>query len=103
MIVDRASLRNLEIERAFDGSPSPSLVSVLDHTTTRMGARLLRDWMLAASNQIEEITDLRPDITLQSLEAKAARLMILAAEAGHAVVNLSDGPARVVFPRARAR
>jgi len=45
---------------------------------------------------------LRPDITLQSLEAKAARLMILAAEAGHAVVNLSDGPSRLVFPRARA-
>ena len=44
---------------------------------------------------------LRPDITLQSLEAKAARLMILAAAAGHAVVNLSAGPSRLVFPRAR--
>ena len=44
---------------------------------------------------------LRADITLQSLEAKAARLMILAARAGVAVVNLSTGPSRLLFPRAR--
>lgn len=43
---------------------------------------------------------LRPDITLQSLEAKAARLMALAAGQGCALVNLSDGPSRLVFPRA---
>jgi len=44
---------------------------------------------------------LRPDITLQSLEAKSARLMILAARAGCAAVNLSSGPSRLVFPRAQ--
>ncbi len=43
---------------------------------------------------------LRDDITLQSLEAKSARLMILAAQQGCAMVNLSDGPSRLVFPRA---
>lgn len=43
---------------------------------------------------------LRPDITLQSLEAKSARLMILAAMEGCAMVNLSFGPSRLVFPRA---
>ncbi|MGL6211110.1 MAG: hypothetical protein ACRC14_14920 [Paracoccaceae bacterium] len=42
---------------------------------------------------------LRPDITLQSLEAKSARLMVLAARQGCAVVNLSDGPSRLLFPR----
>lgn len=42
---------------------------------------------------------LRPDITLQSLEAKSARLMILAAMEGCAMVNLSTGPSRLVFPR----
>ncbi len=47
---------------------------------------------------------LRPDPTLQSLEAKSARLQILAAEAGCAVVNLSEQPAsRLVFPRATRR
>lgn len=42
---------------------------------------------------------LRADITLQSLEAKSARLMILAAMEGCAMVNLSFGPSRLVFPR----
>lgn len=44
---------------------------------------------------------LRADITLQSLEAKAARLQILAAQDGCACINLSDAPrSRLVFPRA---
>lgn len=43
---------------------------------------------------------LRKDITLRSLEAKSARLMILAAMRGCAVVNLSAGPSRLIFPRA---
>lgn len=42
---------------------------------------------------------IRPDVTLQSLEAKAARLMILAAMEGCALVNLSTGPSRLVYPR----
>lgn len=42
---------------------------------------------------------LRDDVTLQSLEAKSARLMIVAAQQGCAMVNLSDGPSRLVFPR----
>ena len=42
---------------------------------------------------------LRKDITLRSLEAKSARLMILAAMQGCAAVNLSFGPSRLVFPR----
>lgn len=43
---------------------------------------------------------LRADITLRSLEAKSARLMIMAARQGCAMVNLSRGPSRLVFPRA---
>jgi hypothetical protein len=43
---------------------------------------------------------LRADITLQSLEAKAARLQLLAAAQGCACVNLSWGPSRLVFPHA---
>jgi hypothetical protein len=42
---------------------------------------------------------LRADITLRSLEAKSARLMVLAAMQGCAVVNLSTGPSRLIFPR----
>jgi hypothetical protein len=43
---------------------------------------------------------LRKDITLRSLEAKSARLMVLAAMQGCAVVNLSTGPSRLICPRA---
>ena len=43
---------------------------------------------------------LRADITLRNLEAKSARLMILAAMQGCAMVNLSTGPSRLIFPRA---
>ena len=45
---------------------------------------------------------LRDDVTLQSLEAKSARLMALADRQGCACLNLSGEPvSRLVFPRAR--
>uniref|UniRef100_UPI00404781A2 hypothetical protein n=1 Tax=Yoonia sp. TaxID=2212373 RepID=UPI00404781A2 len=43
---------------------------------------------------------LRNDISLRSLPAKSARLMALAAQRGCAMVNLSDGPSQLTFPRA---
>ena len=44
---------------------------------------------------------LRDDVTLRSLEAKSARLWVLAAQAGCAVVNLSDARrSRLLYPRA---
>lgn len=42
---------------------------------------------------------LRPDVTLQSLEAKSARLQVLAAEQGCALVNLSRDDSRLIFER----
>lgn len=42
---------------------------------------------------------LRDDVSLRSLEAKSARLMVLAAMQGCAMVNLSTGPSRLIFPR----
>ena len=47
-----------------------------------------------------EADPLRDDITLRSLEAKSARLMVLAAAQGCAMVNLSDAAeSRLVYPR----
>ena len=42
---------------------------------------------------------LRDDVSLRSLEAKSARLMVLAAMQGCAMINLSNGPTRLMFPR----
>lgn len=44
---------------------------------------------------------LRQDISLRNLEAKAARLQILAARENCAMVNLSRDPSRLTFPRVR--
>ncbi|MEM9434496.1 MAG: hypothetical protein AAGA12_11285 [Pseudomonadota bacterium] len=43
---------------------------------------------------------LRDDITLQSLDAKSARMMIHAAAQGCALVNLSTDESRLILPRA---
>ncbi len=55
LVLDGATLRNLEVERASDGSRRGSLVAVLDHTRTRMGSRLLGDWLTRPSIDTEEI------------------------------------------------
>jgi DNA mismatch repair protein MutS len=57
MVVDRASLRNLEVEVSADGSRRGSLVSILDDTRTRMGSRLLRDRLIRPSIDLEEIEE----------------------------------------------
>jgi len=47
MTLDRATQRNLElVRRAADGRVEGSLLGALDRTTTPMGARLLREWVL---------------------------------------------------------
>jgi len=57
LIIDRASLGNLEIERAADGGRQTSLLGVLDGTRTRMGSRRLRDWLTRPSVDLEVIAD----------------------------------------------
>ena len=55
LVIDQASLRNLEVEQSLDGARSTSLAAVLDHTQTRMGSRMLRDWLLRPSVDLEVI------------------------------------------------
>ena len=57
LVLDRATLRNLEIERGADGSTHTSLVGSLDHTLTRMGSRTLRDWLVRPSGELETISE----------------------------------------------
>ena len=47
LLLDESSLRNLEITGNLqDGSKRYSLIEVLDHTRTAMGARKLKSWLL---------------------------------------------------------
>ncbi|MGD8999294.1 MAG: DNA mismatch repair protein MutS, partial [Granulosicoccaceae bacterium] len=43
--IDAASRRHLEIDTNLSGSESHTLATVMDHTATVMGARLLRRWL----------------------------------------------------------
>jgi len=46
MVLDRATIRNLELfANLRDGGRQNTLLEVLDHTLTPMGARLLRSWL----------------------------------------------------------
>jgi DNA mismatch repair protein MutS len=45
LVMDAATRRNLELERAVSGSDRHTLVAVLDRTATSMGGRLLRRWL----------------------------------------------------------
>jgi DNA mismatch repair protein MutS len=57
MVVDRSSLRNLEVERAADGGRVGALVEVLDHSITPMGGRLLRDRLVRPAVDLDEIDE----------------------------------------------
>jgi DNA mismatch repair protein MutS len=56
LIIDDSSRRNLELtETLIGGQREGSLLSVLDHTATPMGARLLRRWLLFPLQDQEQI------------------------------------------------
>ena len=47
MVLDKATIKNLElVASAYNGNISDSLFGILDHTSTRMGRRLLYSWIL---------------------------------------------------------
>ena len=47
LILDAHTQRNLELDRRLDGSAEHTLFALLSHCATPMGARLLRQWLLA--------------------------------------------------------
>ena len=47
VVMDAQTRRNLEIDRRLDGESTGTLFSVMNHTATAMGARLLRSWLNA--------------------------------------------------------
>ncbi|MBQ6352247.1 MAG: DNA mismatch repair protein MutS [Lentisphaeria bacterium] len=56
--IDAATLRNLEIlESRSDGGKTGSLLGVLDRTSTAMGARLLRSWLLRPLRDHDRIVE----------------------------------------------
>ena len=57
LVLDPATLRNLElVEPVFGESRAATLLGVLDHCATSLGARKLKTWMLRPSIDREELT-----------------------------------------------
>ena len=100
LVLDSVTSRNLELvtpaagdftAASRDGGAAPTLLSTLDETSTALGARLLRSWILRPSVNCEEITarldavgellsktvireEIRKDLTgMQDLERLASR------------------------------
>jgi len=58
LVIDSVTRRNLELTESFaDGTRRGTLLDVLDHTRTPMGARLLREWILRPLVELERIQD----------------------------------------------
>jgi DNA mismatch repair protein MutS len=56
MPIDEMTRRNLElVEPMRPGDPGGTLLEVIDRSVTPMGARLLRQWLLAPLREIEPI------------------------------------------------
>ena len=56
VVLDPQTQRNLElVENVFEGTPNGTVLAVLDHTTTRMGKRRLRRWVLHPLRAVNEI------------------------------------------------
>ncbi|GBC79313.1 DNA mismatch repair protein MutS [bacterium HR09] len=53
LVLDAATVRNLEILRDTSGGKKACLATVLDHTCTPMGARLLREWLVRPASVAE--------------------------------------------------
>ncbi|MGA1821351.1 MAG: DNA mismatch repair protein MutS [Thermoplasmatota archaeon] len=74
MVLDSTSLRNLEILRSFrTGDSKGTLLSVLDHTRTAMGSRLMRNWIQhplmdikVINNRLDAVSLLNSDLFLRA-------------------------------------
>jgi len=98
LVLDAATVRNLELIRDASGERRASLASVLDVTVTSMGSRLLREWLLrplgdaaAAAARHDAVQALVDDPTLLGAVRDALRgvgdLERLAARLGLAQVR----------------
>ena len=57
LIVDPITLKHLEVVTGSEGGIAGSLLEEIDRTTTSMGGRLLRSWLLRPLSSLERIRD----------------------------------------------
>ena len=85
VVLDPQTQRNLElVENVFEGSSEGSVLAVLDHTTTRMGKRRLRHWVLHPLRAVDAIR------TRQEAIAELSRRHEVRAELRRVLSGLPD-------------
>src|SRR6185436_877894 len=57
LVIDPITLKHLEVVNGSEGSLQGSLLNEIDRTTTSMGGRLLRQWLLRPLCSLERIRD----------------------------------------------
>ncbi|MCK9503291.1 MAG: DNA mismatch repair protein MutS [Porticoccaceae bacterium] len=62
--MDAATRRNLEIDRNLDGGDSNNLATIVDHTQTAMGSRLLRRWLNRPLCRLDELNNRQEAVAL---------------------------------------
>ncbi len=100
-LVDATAQRNLELlANQQDGGLSGSLLEVVDHTCTPMGARLLRMWLIQPLKGVDEING-RLDAVDEMVSERDVRRALRALLQG--VGDLERLMARICCQRANAR
>jgi len=100
MRIDARSRRNLELYCSLTGDPKASLIGVLDHTQTPMGARLLREWLDHPLADMDAIAA-RQDGVQSLVDDAEARKRLRAVLAG--VRDMERMLTRIVLDRAAPR
>lgn len=100
LMLDETTRRNLELLRDFQGGRKGSLLGVLDHTVTPMGARRLRQWLLYPLLN-ETLIRLRQDAIEEFVEDYKGRQDLRTALKG--IQDLERLGGRVVSGSAHAR
>ncbi|HEV8073658.1 MAG TPA: DNA mismatch repair protein MutS [Opitutaceae bacterium] len=86
LLLDPATLRNLEIFQSVRGTREGSLLGAIDRTATATGARLLERWLAAPTLELAEIQ--RRQALVAELLAQPTRLAALRAS----MANIRDIP-----------
>lgn len=101
LVLDQTTLRNLEVVRNVrDGGSENTLLSVLDHTSTSMGSRLLRKWLMEPLTDVKAINE-RLDAVEELVSSTAMRNEL--ASAMQDVRDLERLIGKVTYGSANAR
>jgi DNA mismatch repair protein MutS len=101
MLLDAATLRNLELVRSTTGGgKTGSLLGVLDRTCTAMGGRMLKGWLLRPLRRLEPMRE-RHGAVAELVEQEAERETLQEALAG--VLDLERLLCRVTMGTANPR